>query len=203
MRGSFFSFSDKTLKIMYRVLGVIVAAIIIFFSLNFLFYTGIRRFYPLEYSEEVKKYAKEYELDQALVYSIIKVESGFNEKAQSKKGAQGLMQITESTGKYIAEKLKVTEYDLKNGRTNIYFGCYYLRYLFSRFKKLETVIAAYNAGEGKVTEWLNDSRYSDDNKTLTSIPFRETREYIKKIKKTFVKYNKLYGNILDKRQNFE
>ena len=177
------------------VVAVFWAVLVCFFSVNCI---SRKYFYPLSYKEIICKYADEYRLDRELVFSVVKVESGFDKNAVSSAGAMGLMQITEKTGAYIAERLCVTKYDLFDAENNLRFGCYYLRYLISRFEVLETALCAYNAGEGRVDEWLDDTAYSSDGKTLNLIPFKETQEYIVKIKKTFSKYKKLYGNILDK-----
>lgn len=154
--------------------------------------------YPLKYKELIVETADVYGLEQALVFAIVNVESGFDKNAESRAGAIGLMQITPETAKYIADLQGITKYDLKNERTNVNFGCFYLKYLLQRFHNLDTSIVAYNAGEGNVRLWLNNPTYSDDKITLKFIPFSESREYIKKIKETFTKYKKLYGNILDK-----
>ena len=86
---------------------------------------------------------------------------------------------------------------------NLDFGCYYIRYLLDKFCVLETALCAYNAGEGRVSSWLKDGRYSLDGITLYEIPFSETKAYLSKIKESLSKYKKLYGNLLDKRKNFE
>ena len=157
-----------------------------------------RKIYPLYYKEQVIKYSALYGVDSALVFATIKVESNFDYMAKSRAGAIGLMQIKESTGEYIANMLKVSEYDLYNPTDNVRFGVFYLKYLLDKFNCLETAVCAYNAGEGKVSLWLNNSEYSDDGLTLKHIPYVETKVYLEKIKKTFIKYNKLYENILDK-----
>ena len=159
--------------------------------------------YKLDYKTLVYENAKEYGLDEFLVFSVIKVESGFDSTAISNKGAMGLMQITPKTGEFIAEKLKIKDYNLLSPKTNVQFGCYYLRYLIDKFKSVQTAICAYNAGEGNVKAWLNKTEYSTDRINLIKVPFKETEEYREKIKKTFEKYNKLYENILDKNKNIE
>ena len=164
-----------------------------------LYIWGLKRYvYPLKERETVFYYADYYEIDKALVYAVIKAESGFNEHSESHKGAKGLMQITEPTGRYIADKMGVERYDLMDKETNVNFGCFYIRYLMDKFGDKETALTAYNAGEGKVRIWLMNKEYSDDGKSLKKIPYRESREYIDKIKENFSKYNKLYGNLLDK-----
>ena len=159
--------------------------------------------YPLSYEREVLIYSDTFSLDPFLVFSVIKIESGFDENALSNKGAKGLMQIIEPTAKFIAEALDVKNYDLYDADTNIRFGCYYLRYLLDRFEIQNTALCAYNAGEGNVNDWLSENSLSKDGKNLDYIPFKETREYIKKFEKTLSKYKKLYGKLLDKQKNIE
>lgn len=193
-------FSRVWLKIISIVLIVCWAFISAFFIFDFV----ERNFlYPLKYEQEIIFCADKYGVDRTLIFAMVRVESSFNPKAKSVKGATGLMQITSQTAEYIASITGAKEYDLTNVKDNLNFGCYYIRYLIKRFGVLETAICAYNAGEGNVKKWLTDANYSSDGKTLKSIPFNETREYLKKIYKTYKKYRKLYGNILDKVENFE
>lgn len=190
---------ENKLKILYKVLSLII--IILWCILGIFSVYGIflkKHVYPVKYKDIVFEAAEQNNLERTLIFSVIKIESGFNEKAKSKKGALGLMQITPSTGEYIAKMLNVKQYDLLQPETNVKFGCYYLKYLINRFKNTETALCAYNAGESTVSIWLNNPDYSDDKIALKSIPFSETNEYINKYKKTFSKYKKIYGYILDK-----
>ena len=191
-------------KILYKNLSVSFAVLLAVFCIFAGYYFLEREFlYPLKYKAEIYRYADEFDLERALVFAVVKTESDFDDRAVSPVGAIGLMQITEETGKYVAEKLNVKEFDLFSPNINIKFGCCYLKYLIERFEKVDTALIAYNAGEGNVEKWLADNNYSKDGKTLITTPFKETNAYILKIKKNFSKYKKLYGNILDKRQNFE
>lgn len=190
---------EKFLKTLYRTVTAILTICWILAGFCLTGQCASKTYlYPLKFKDIIFEYADYYGLERALIFSVIKVESNFNEKAVSAAGAVGLMQITPDTGKYIAEKSGVEKFDLTDAKTNVNFGCYYLKYLFLRFDDMDTVIVAYNAGEGNVSLWLNDADCSLDKKTLFHIPFSESREYIKKIKETFSKYEKLYGNILDK-----
>ena len=155
-------------------------------------------FYPLKYSEEVFSACGEFEVDKALVFAVIKTESGFNKDAVSNKGAVGLMQLKPSTADYVAKKLGESEYSLFDASDNIRLGVYYLKMLTVRFGDVKIALCAYNAGEGKVAQWLKDEKYSSDGKTLFSVPYKETADYLKKIEKTSKKYSKLYVHILDK-----
>ena len=154
--------------------------------------------YPLRYVDEIERISKDYDVNKALILSVIKTESGFNEKATSNKGAVGLMQITPKTAEYIANNLCIINYDIYYPETNIEFGTYYLRYLSDRFTGLNEILSAYNAGEGTVRKWLLNSEFSDDGVTLKKIPYPETDNYVKKILKTLQRYKKLYGKLLDK-----
>ena len=131
-----------------------------------------------EYKEYAKKYSLENGVELKLVLAIIKCESNFDEKALSRAGACGLMQLMPKTFKWLGG---TDEEDIFDPETNIKYGCKYLRYLFGRFEDIETVIAAYNAGEGNVSLWLSDNAHSDDGKTLKSIPFAETASYVRRV----------------------
>lgn len=154
-----------------------------------------KKIYPLKYSEIIKEQSEKYQLDPYLVMAVISTESRFRENASSHRGAKGLMQITEETAKWCVEKFEI-QADSKNiyqPRINIEIGCAYLEFLIELFDgKTETALAAYNAGQGNVSLWLNDKKYSADGKTLTDIPFPETKEYVEKVLKRYEIYKKLY-----------
>lgn len=176
-------------------------AFIIFLTATPIFgFAILKRRYPLTYRDYVLSSAEEFNLNAALIFAIIKTESSFISDAVSPKGAKGLMQLTDETGAYVAKMLNETNYNLFDAQTNIRFGCKYLRYLINVFGITKTAITAYNAGEGNVKNWLKDKRFSNDKTTLFAIPFSETEAYLKKIYKTFRKYEKIYGKLLDKKQ---
>ena len=81
--------------------------------------------YPKKYSEYVEKYSKEFNLDENIVYSVIKAESKFNSSAVSKKEAKGLMQILDITRDWGAEELNLKNVDIFDPETNIRLGCWY------------------------------------------------------------------------------
>lgn len=145
--------------------------------------------FPKKYKNLVLVNCDKYNLEIALVYAVIKQESDFNKNAVSSSGALGLMQILPSTAKWIAGELGV-EYSKENlfePKVNIEFGCFYLRYLFDKFNDIETVVCAYNAGETKVLDWIENGRISRD---LISYP--ETLNYLNKV----MGYYKVYKNKL-------
>lgn len=169
-------FMKKLILILLSIVCILVVFLFVIF--NFVLY-------PVKFDNYVNKYSKEYSLEPALVYAVIKTESSFNDKAKSSAGAMGLMQIMPSTAKFIAEDLGLENYNndqLFEPETNIQFGCYYLRYLFDKFKDIEVVICAYNAGEGAVKSWLDDNGKLIKDK----INFSETKNYYNKV---LINYN--------------
>ena len=155
--------------------------------------------YPRSYSDYVNKAAKAYDLDPNLIYAVIRTESSFNPDAGSEAGACGLMQITpETLDTYMHIRGESNEYtyeDLFDPAVNIDYGCYILRDHLDTFGDEECAVAAYNAGPGNVSNWLNDPNISEDGKTLITenIPYDETRDYVKKVEDTKNVYKKLYG----------
>ena len=164
----------------------VISAFLISFGLSCYFSYS----YPLEYRQLITDNAEKYGVDAHLVASIINVESGFDENATSSKGAIGLMQILPSTADWISGKTGIKFDDLYSPKANIEIGSYYLSYLIKYFSDVDLAICAYNAGQGNVNRWLSMSEYSHDGKTLSEIPFKETRNYLKKVKKNL----KIYKN---------
>lgn len=150
--------------------------------------------YPREYSEYVTLYSEKYSVPESLVYAVIRTESSFNPDAVSHVGAQGLMQLMPDTVDWLSRLL---DEDAPTGaitdpETNIKYGTYYLRHLYDRFDNWDTAIAAYNAGHGRVTKWLQDKNYSDDGITLKVIPIEETKNYVNKISDAENQYKEIY-----------
>ncbi|HOV69772.1 MAG TPA: lytic transglycosylase domain-containing protein [Clostridia bacterium] len=158
--------------------------------------SSLVRQYPLKYEEQVIRYSVEFELDPHIVYSLIKVESAFKWDAVSVKGAVGLMQLMPATAEEMARELGIEDYDqsrLIDPEINIRLGCMYLKQQQERFGDVSCAVAAYNAGPNKVGEWLKSPSYSADGKTLTHIPYKETRLYVEKVLNYYEMYNRIYG----------
>jgi soluble lytic murein transglycosylase-like protein len=116
------------------------------------------------YQQTIRTYARRYGVDEALVHSVVKQESCFNEKALSRVGAIGLMQLMPATASYLKVK------DPWNPEQNIKGGVKYLSKMLKRFKgNKRFALAAYNAGPGKVIKYGGIP------------PYKETRNYVKKI----------------------
>ncbi len=151
--------------------------------------------HPLKYESYVEKYSRKNGLDKYLVYAVIKTESGFDPTAVSSVGARGLMQIMEETFDWVSYRLDDSEtryLDMYDPEINIRYGCWLLGYLYEEFGDVETAMAAYHAGRGKVNEWLEDKSISADGVHLDVIPIPDTDHYVGKIVKTMETYKRLY-----------
>ena len=151
--------------------------------------------HPLKFKDEIVLCSKEFNLSPALVASLIKAESSFNENAKSNKDAIGLMQIKLSTANYLNDlknENHITEEQLFDAKSNIKYGCEYLNYLTKKFQNVNTVLASYNAGETRVRSWLKSKEYSTDGITLKYIPYEETKNYVEKVNKNLKYYSRIF-----------
>ena len=187
-------------KILSGIIVLAIAASAIWGSIALLSGTQknvVNSMYPLKYEEYVKKAAKEYNLDEALIYGVIKTESNFNPEAESHVGAVGIMQIMPESFSWLQEIRGVPEkYDtdsLLDPEICIDYGCYLLKYFYDLYGTEQTAVAAYNAGF-VVGDWLEDRRYSSDGVTLDYIPYPETEAYVEKVLSAKEKYNEHYFN---------
>lgn len=152
--------------------------------------------YPMEYSDVVIAEAEANGYPPSLIYAIIHTESKFDPNAVSSADAKGLMQITDDTFHWAQRRAgveKTDSDDLFIPEVNIKYGCYILTLLSEQFSDRETVLAAYNAGQGHVSQWLKDPDYSDDGVTLHTIPYAETANYVSRVLKTQQRYQRLYN----------
>lgn len=174
------------------ILGVLLLGIVLLMD------NAARMLYPVKYKEFVAEYSLENNLDPCLVLAVIKTESNFRPKVVSRRNAKGLMQISDKTGKWGAERLKLEDYTtdrLFDPETNIAIGCWYLGVLMKQYEgNLDLVLAAYNGGSGNVSQWLKDKSLSHSGKTLDRIPFKETERYVKKVRNSYTQYKRLYGD---------
>lgn len=162
-------------------------------------YQRALRNYPVAYTDLIKQYSDQYQLDPYLVQSIMRCESSNDPTAKSDVGAIGLMQIMPETGEWIGHKINPElAYSLdmlEDPATNIEYGCWYLSFLSERFDgRLIEIISAYNAGHGTVEDWLNDARFSQ-NGQLTIIPYDDTARYYEKVVAAYQNYTTLYPDL--------
>jgi soluble lytic murein transglycosylase len=172
-------------------LGILLVVYLIFHSRWYL-----RRVYPIHYKDEITQYSLEHDVDPFLVTAVIRVESRFRPQALSAKGARGLMQVMPDTGNWIAGELGIREFDpdkLYDPMTNLNVGTWYLAFLLREYRGDPVLaLAAYNAGRGNVSKWIDEQRWSGGEGDIDSIPFPETREYVKKVLHLYRKYHEVY-----------
>jgi len=141
--------------------------------------------FPLAYQDTVGAYAKNYQIPKGLIYAIIRQESGFRDDVVSSAGAQGLMQLMPATAKSISKHEKIAYIDKKQlflSKKNIEIGVAYLKELTKRFKNHPILIAAaYNAGPKQVNYWLKNHPPEEIDIWVETLPWQETRNYLKNI----------------------
>ncbi len=152
--------------------------------------------WPSAYSKLVDEATEEPEsVDPELVYSIMREESGYRPKVVSPVGARGLLQIMRETGAQLASKRGRKSFDpddLFDPQTNIEFGSFYLGELSRRFPtRLSASIASYNAGPHVVVDWVDRDEQPDDE-WVESIPYAQTRSYVKRVLRSLQAYRLLY-----------
>lgn len=147
--------------------------------------------YPMPFRDQVESYAQRLLLDPSWVYGLIRQESRFISHARSSVGAQGLMQIMPKTAKWMAKKTGVSGFrlaSLGNTDTNVKLGTSYLKTVLDALDHHPVLAtAAYNAGPGRARKWraawpLEGAIYAE------TIPFEETRDYVKKVMSNAVYY---------------
>ncbi|WP_319381740.1 transglycosylase SLT domain-containing protein [Thiomicrorhabdus sp.] len=155
--------------------------------------------FPTPHKQPVMQNAQKNSLDPAWIYGIIRRESAFSENVQSSAGAVGLMQLMPSTARYIGRKIgvnKVNNRALKDPERNIQLGSAYLSYLKEKYGgNLILATAAYNAGPKRVDSWIPETGSLEADQWIDSIPFTETREYVKAV----MEYKTIFTSLLNKR----
>lgn len=159
--------------------------------------------YPKDFSEEVNAACAEFEMDDYVMYALIRTESFFEVSVQSHAGAVGLTQLMESTAADCAAHLKVQNYDLNDSATNIRFGTYYLSNMMSRLDDSKILaLFAYNAGLTNVRRWIRTSKIQLDvqgklssDLFLETLPFAETRDYGRRVISAAAMYAWLHDNL--------
>lgn len=144
---------------------------------------GIR--FPTPFTSQVQKYSRKRNLQPAFVNAIIRRESAFNPQARSPVGARGLMQLMPATAKQVSKQLKLrspSRKDLYTPDFNISLGSKYIGDMLNKFNGHRALAsAAYNAGPHRVKAWLPENNQLPADVWVDTIPFTETREYVRAI----------------------
>jgi soluble lytic murein transglycosylase len=148
------------------------------------------------YRELAQQAARENEIDEAWVFGLMRQESRFVNVAHSSVGASGLMQIMPATARWIARQLGIKRFhpdEMRDPARNIQFGAYYLKHVQTTLDGSPVLAtAAYNAGPGRAQRW-RDTRPMEAAVYIESIPFAETRDYVKKVMSNAMYYAARFG----------
>ncbi len=148
------------------------------------------------YGEQVRPAARQQALDDAWVYGLMRQESRFISSARSTVGASGLMQLMPATAKWVAKKIGLSDYHhgrVNDTEINVLLGTSYMRLVMENLDNHPVLAsAAYNAGPSRAKRWraerpLEGAIYAE------SIPFSETRDYVKKVMSNAVYYSTLFN----------
>jgi soluble lytic murein transglycosylase len=148
-------------------------------------------FYPMAFQKEVEEASRKNGIDPLLIMSVMREESRFDTDARSIAGALGLMQLMPHTAQRFDKHVKIhfrNPGQLYDARINILIGSYYLKHLIKTFNSIPLAIAAYNAGEDVVREWLKKGSYTTVDEFIEDIPYDETRNYVKRVLTTYFEY---------------
>lgn len=155
-------------------------------------------FYPVAYEKIVFPVAKGIKISPYLILAIMRGESFYKKDAQSPVGAYGLMQLMPYTAIKIANLLHDEEFnilELAQPEINISYGAYYLDRLVRYYSGNPYVaVAAYNAGPKAVSQWIGSCAQCEPDEFVESIPFRETRRYVREVMRNYVQYSRIYLN---------
>ena len=152
--------------------------------------------YLAPFDDQVRPVARQQQLDDAWVYGLMRQESRFVTNAKSSVGASGLMQLMPATARWVAKKIGLKDYDhgkVTNTDVNVLLGTSYLRLVLESLDNHPVLAsAAYNAGPGRAQKWraaqpLEGAIYAE------TIPFTETRDYVKKVMSNSVYYAALFN----------
>lgn len=162
--------------------------------------TNMELRYPAPYPELLRASARELDLDDAWVYGLVRQESRFTTSAKSSVGASGLMQVMPATAQWIARKLGLSDWRRASADTageNVNFGTYYLKHILVQLDGNPVLASAgYNAGPRRAELWRGTSTL-EGAIYIDTIPFAETRDYVRKVMANATQYARLFGRPLD------
>jgi len=155
---------------------------------------GMRYLAP--YGKVLSEQARIRQIDEPWVLGLVRQESRFIADARSSAGASGLMQLMPATARWVARKIGMKGYHSANvnqPRVNVTLGTFYLRHVLGGLDSSPVLAAAaYNAGPGRARRWLAETPL-EGAIYIETIPFEETRDYVKKVMANTVYYDALSG----------
>lgn len=152
----------------------------------------LKALYPRPYYGQVKRYADQYKIDSAMVYTLMRQESMFREQAVSRSGARGLMQIMPRTGTWLAGKMKIRNPNLMDPDTNINMGAKFFADLVRTQGDFRWASIAYNGGPGNLRKWKKRYYKDDFYFFLENLPIEEPRNYCRVTFQNYMHYKTTY-----------
>jgi soluble lytic murein transglycosylase len=153
--------------------------------------------YLAPYRDVLQAHIREHGLDEAWVYGVMRQESRFVTSAKSESGASGLMQIMPATARWMAKKLGLKSYRtalIHQLDTNLRLGTYYMKTILSQSDNNPVLAtASYNAGPARARQWRGDLPL-EGAIYIETIPYEETRDYVKKVMSNTFYYSNLFGD---------
>ncbi|WP_165831975.1 transglycosylase SLT domain-containing protein [Aliidiomarina sp. B3213] len=166
-------------------------------------FNDVEKRFPLAYMSLISSHANSHDLDPAWVFALARRESAFRPDAISRVGARGLLQVMPDTANYVSRRTpgpnlgRVSNYRLMQPEENVKIATRYMSDLMRRTGNHWVIAtAAYNAGLNRVEEWLPESPMPFDI-WVETIPYEETRDYVKNV----LAYQQIYTNLLGKDAN--
>jgi len=157
----------------------------------------LSRRFPMAFDSQLQNNAKKNNIDVAWAYAIVRRESSFMPDAASHAGALGLMQVMPGTARYLAKK-KIRRNSLFNPNRNVELGTQYMRYLMDKMDNNAILAtASYNAGWRRVQQWLPEKGNMPLDLWIETIPYKETRNYVKAV----LAYQQIYSQHLGGSEN--
>lgn len=149
----------------------------------------LRELYPRPYHSIVKRYANEHQVEEEMVYALMRQESMFKELAVSKSGALGLMQIMPQTASYLARPMKITNPNPLIPEVSIAMGTKFFADMLRGFNSdFRWAAIAYNGGPGNLTRWKREYYSGDFNLFLENLPVQEPRHYCRVTYQNYMHY---------------
>jgi soluble lytic murein transglycosylase-like protein len=153
----------------------------------------LKQLYPRPYHESVSRHSRRFNLDESIVYGLMRQESMFRERATSRSGAMGLMQVMPKTGAWMAGKLKIQNPDYYNPDTSILIGTYYFSDLIRQYDgEFRWASMAYNGGPGNLRKWKREYYKGDFYLFLENLHVAETRNYVRFTYENAMHYKTVY-----------
>ncbi len=176
------------------VVVVVVAVVAVILTGTLIVPSLSGKVYPIKYKDEIADVAEKYDLDPYLVAAVARTESGFDPEAESHAGAVGLMQLLPTTAEWVAglDSWKGPKNPaLKDPKDSLELGACYLAYLQRTLDDPVAAIAAYNAGQGIVRQWIEKAgglkKFGPED-----IPYPETREFVRRVQEAQALFKKAH-----------